>query len=173
MDTTALPSPTAYQYAVATKDGLKGNLVFNDSETSLDLSLEESQPATPVNWDPTDYTSITAAAKRLEYQLSNIPDDLILHKPYNDFLSGIGTPTSVASTAVEGINIPQSISVPTEVRAQVRARIPYPEGEFNLYLFKNNQDAKEHLAIVFGDDILSLSLEEPRPLETEMDRKIR
>lgn len=33
----------------------------------------------------------------------------------------------------------------------VRARIPTPEGKFDLCLYANNQDGKEHLALVTGD----------------------
>jgi GTP cyclohydrolase II len=42
-----------------------------------------------------------------------------------------------------------------------------------LYLYHNNVDNKEHLAIVFGDHIRSRSLDAPRPGETERDRLIR
>jgi GTP cyclohydrolase II len=42
-----------------------------------------------------------------------------------------------------------------------------------LYLYHNNIDDKEHLAIVFGDHIRSRSLDSPRPGETERDRLIR
>lgn len=42
-----------------------------------------------------------------------------------------------------------------------------------LHLYQNNVDDKEHLAIVFGSNIRSRSLDAPRPVETEMDRMIR
>jgi GTP cyclohydrolase II len=42
-----------------------------------------------------------------------------------------------------------------------------------LYLYSNEEDRKEHLAIVFGDKIRSRSLDEPRPGESERDRMIR
>lgn len=42
-----------------------------------------------------------------------------------------------------------------------------------LHLYQNNEDNKEHLAIVFGNSIRSTSLDAPRPGETEMDRLIR
>ena len=42
-----------------------------------------------------------------------------------------------------------------------------------LHLYQNNVDNKEHLAIVFGPNIRSKSLDAPRPGETEMDRMIR
>jgi GTP cyclohydrolase II len=37
------------------------------------------------------------------------------------------------------------------VRRQVRARIPTQEGDFQLLLYTNNLDDKEHLALVMGD----------------------
>lgn len=42
-----------------------------------------------------------------------------------------------------------------------------------LHLYQNNEDNKEHLAIVFGNGIRSQSLDRPREGETEMDRLIR
>jgi len=42
-----------------------------------------------------------------------------------------------------------------------------------LHLYQNNVDDKEHLAIVFGSEIRSKSLDAPRPGETELDRMIR
>uniref|UniRef100_A0A8H7MZD0 GTP cyclohydrolase II n=1 Tax=Bionectria ochroleuca TaxID=29856 RepID=A0A8H7MZD0_BIOOC len=42
-----------------------------------------------------------------------------------------------------------------------------------LHLYTNNVDNKEHLAIVFGNNIRSKSLDAPREGETEMDRMIR
>jgi 3,4-dihydroxy 2-butanone 4-phosphate synthase/GTP cyclohydrolase II len=36
------------------------------------------------------------------------------------------------------------------VERRVASRIPTPEGEYNLYLYTNNQDEKEHLALVMG-----------------------
>ncbi|KAK4546763.1 hypothetical protein LTR36_001495 [Oleoguttula mirabilis] len=61
-----------------------------------------------------------------------------------------------------------------EVRCEVRARIPTTTGqEMFLHLYHNNVDEKEHLAIVFGPNIRSRSLDAPRPGETERDRMIR
>jgi GTP cyclohydrolase II len=42
-----------------------------------------------------------------------------------------------------------------------------------LHLYTNNVDNKEHLAIVFGGQIRSQSLDAPREGETEMDRLVR
>ena len=40
---------------------------------------------------------------------------------------------------------------PLVLTRQALARIPTDVGEFNLCLYSNNQDAKEHLALVMGD----------------------
>ncbi len=45
--------------------------------------------------------------------------------------------------------------------------------EIFLHLYQNDVDDKEHLAIVFGPQIRSRSLNAVRPGETEMDRMIR
>jgi GTP cyclohydrolase II len=42
-----------------------------------------------------------------------------------------------------------------------------------LHLYQNSEDNKEHLAIVFGNEIRSQSLDAPREGESEMDRLIR
>lgn len=60
------------------------------------------------------------------------------------------------------------------VECIVRARIPTSNGaEMFLHLYHNDLDNKEHLAIVFGNNIRSRSLDRVRPGETEMDRMIR
>ncbi len=42
-------------------------------------------------------------------------------------------------------------TVPKQVTQSVTARIPTPDGEFQLIHFRNNWDNKEHLALVMGD----------------------
>ena len=85
----------------------------------------------------------------------------------------------VDSTAVNGgcgQKKPKLLEKLPEVTCVVRARIPttIPGGpEMFLHLYQNNQDNKEHLAIVFGNDIRSRSLDRIREGETEMDRLIR
>jgi GTP cyclohydrolase II len=60
------------------------------------------------------------------------------------------------------------------IQCQVRARIPTNEGgEMYLYLYKNNQDDKEHMAIVYGDDIRSQSLDCAWRDETILNRIVR
>ncbi|ORY69096.1 GTP cyclohydrolase II-domain-containing protein [Pseudomassariella vexata] len=101
------------------------------------------------------------------------------------------TPSGAATPTTEHVprGVPVDSSLPTggcgskrprlletlpEVQCIVRARIPTVTGtEMWLHLYSNNVDTKEHLAIVFGNNIRSRSLDEPREDETEMDRMIR
>ncbi|CEP17218.1 hypothetical protein [Parasitella parasitica] len=76
-----------------------------------------------------------------------------------------------APSAVTPRLVPES---QIKIQCQVRARIPTTEGgEMYLYLYKNNQDTKEHLAIVYGDDIRSKSLDQTWENETIMNRIVR
>lgn len=105
------------------------------------------------------------------------PDDLILDHtsakpPSQNSLSSSQTEVETLATSnVVAAKPPQLED--TQVECQVRARIPYPGGHFYLHLYHTNEDDKEHLAIVFGDDIRSKTLEAVRGQETDMDRKIR
>ncbi|KAL2152792.1 hypothetical protein VTH82DRAFT_5977 [Thermothelomyces myriococcoides] len=73
-----------------------------------------------------------------------------------------------------GTKQPQLLETLPEVECIVRARIPTTTGaEMFLHLYKNNVDDKEHLAIVFGGNIRSKSLDAVREGETEMDRLVR
>lgn len=61
-----------------------------------------------------------------------------------------------------------------KVQCIARARIPTTQGpEIFLHLYSNDMDKKEHLAIVFGEDIRSRSLYKYRKGETQSDRMIR
>lgn len=122
------------------------------------------------------------------------------HHTHEDSLPGLvspaftppGTPSNGTQTPpfqkeVKGVPVDSSISgggcgsrkpklldeLPT-VNCVVRARIPTTAGtEMFLHLYQNNVDQKEHLAIVFGNNIRSRSLDAVRSGETEMDRMIR
>ncbi|AEO57189.1 hypothetical protein MYCTH_2303043 [Thermothelomyces thermophilus ATCC 42464] len=73
-----------------------------------------------------------------------------------------------------GTKHPRLLETLPEVECIVRARIPTTTGaEMFLHLYKNNVDNKEHLAIVFGGNIRSKSLDAVREGETEMDRLVR
>lgn len=61
-----------------------------------------------------------------------------------------------------------------EVRCIARARIPTVQGpEIFLHLYENNVDNKEHLAIVFGEDIRSKTLFKKHSGESQQDRMTR
>ncbi|KAL3494824.1 GTP cyclohydrolase II-domain-containing protein [Aspergillus germanicus] len=65
-------------------------------------------------------------------------------------------------------------TTPVKVECTVRAQIPTTLGvDMWLHLYRNNADAKEHLAIVFGNRIRSHSLDCVRGGETELDLMIR
>ncbi|KAI9834297.1 MAG: GTP cyclohydrolase II [Phylliscum demangeonii] len=73
-----------------------------------------------------------------------------------------------------GTRKPRLLESLPEVNCVVAARIPMTNGtEMFLHLYQNSIDHKEHLAIVFGRQIRSRTLNTPRPGETEMDRMIR
>jgi GTP cyclohydrolase II len=98
--------------------------------------------------------------------------------PSSSFVLPSAVPTP-ASTPPPGSH------VELEIKCHVRARIPTPHGHVFLHLYKSNQDAKEHMAIVFDpaqmDDgvwrkehIRSKSLDETwKEGETVMERMIR
>lgn len=75
-----------------------------------------------------------------------------------------------AATAVRN-QLPKELPI---VKCLARARIPTTHGpEIFLHLYENNVDNKEHLAIVFGEDIRSKSLFHYNEGETQQDRMIR
>lgn len=77
-------------------------------------------------------------------------------------------------TGGAGVKRPRLLETLPEVQCIVRARIPTVNGtEMFLHLYTNSVDNKEHLAIVFGNNIRSKSLDAPREGETEMDRMVR
>lgn len=76
-------------------------------------------------------------------------------------------------TQEERNNLPIHDQLP-KVTCIARARIPTVQGpEIFLHLYENNIDNKEHLAIVFGEDIRSKSLFKRRYGETSQDRMTR
>ncbi|KAJ1946848.1 GTP cyclohydrolase II [Linderina macrospora] len=110
----------------------------------------------------------------------NGPDDLILDsallaKQSLSSRSSLSVASTMAYTAAQDTSVVahKHSEEDVHVECKVRARIPYPGGHFYLHLFHNSEDNKEHLAIVFGDDIRSASLESVQDGESELDRKIR
>ncbi|KAK4113418.1 GTP cyclohydrolase II [Canariomyces notabilis] len=99
--------------------------------------------------------------------------------PNNAGLSVLSVPRGVPvdssiPTGGCGTKQPKLLETLPEVECIVRARIPTTTGaEMFLHLYTNNVDNKEHLAIVFGGNIRSKSLDAVREGETEMDRLVR
>jgi GTP cyclohydrolase II len=107
------------------------------------------------------------------------PPPSLLSPAFTPSTSGVNTPyterepRSVPIDASNGVRPKLLTKLPT-VQCVVRARIPTVGGaEMFLHLYANNIDDKEHLAIVFSDNIRSRSLDAPVPGETERDRMIR
>lgn len=68
-------------------------------------------------------------------------------------------------------SLPETLPI---VECIARARIPTTQGpEIFLHLYSNNIDKKEHLAIVFGENIRSKTLFQKRDGETQSDRMTR
>lgn len=93
---------------------------------------------------------------------------------------GTGTPAldrAAHSIPIDHTNhgpTPQLLERLPKVNCIVRARIPTTTGqEMYLHLYQNDSDNKEHLAIVFGTEIRSRSLDAVHPGESELDRMIR
>ncbi|KAJ2156811.1 GTP cyclohydrolase II [Coemansia sp. RSA 552] len=153
---------------------------------SLDVALHilekkkrQGGSETPVSWTPTSGSGELAlpTVKDCRAAYAATPDDLITEAPTccnsrasSEALGGL----QKAAAQVHGESddaSPAAASI--EATCQVRARIPYPGGHFYLHVYHTNEDDKEHLAIVFGDDLRSATLEEPRGGETDMDRRVR
>ncbi|KAI9290809.1 GTP cyclohydrolase II [Neoconidiobolus thromboides FSU 785] len=60
-----------------------------------------------------------------------------------------------------------------QIRCMVRTRIPMEYGNFYVHLYQNNQDNKEHLAIVYGEKIKSKSLNQKWVNDNDYQRLIR
>ncbi|KAI8822122.1 GTP cyclohydrolase II-domain-containing protein [Fimicolochytrium jonesii] len=63
---------------------------------------------------------------------------------------------------------------PSMVRCEVRTRLPSEfGGECHVHMYSNNKDNEEHLALVYGEEIQSASLEEMRSDDTPEERMLR
>ncbi|KAJ2062018.1 GTP cyclohydrolase II [Coemansia sp. S146] len=124
--------------------------------------------ATPVNWASTDIEGNGSALSQIDDLLSYsaTADDLILNTGTRASSLSRSSDSSMSTTLT-------ARGEDTQAECQVRARIPYPGGHFYLHLYHTDEDDKEHLAIVFGDDIRSRTLESAKPGESDMDRRIR
>ncbi|EXJ70892.1 GTP cyclohydrolase II [Cladophialophora psammophila CBS 110553] len=114
-----------------------------------------------------------------------LPNNLISPAFTPPATPGAGTPSRHLQSEPKSIPVDTSVDDPStkqprllerlpHVECLVRARIPTTSGaEMFLHLYQNDSDNKEHLAIVFGNNIRSRSLDAEMPGETEMDRMIR
>lgn len=120
--------------------------------SEFDLNYDDSENPPPTLLSPafTPPSTPGASTPRIHKEARSVPVDTALQKPQ------------------------KLLDTLPEVNCIVRARIPTVTGaEMFLHLYQNNVDDKEHLAIVFGPNIRSRSLDAPRPGETEKDRMIR
>ncbi|KAK0618836.1 GTP cyclohydrolase II-domain-containing protein [Immersiella caudata] len=163
-------------------DGADADL--NNDNLSLSIPPATTTTSNTANDNPSPSSSTPSRPS------SAIPTN----PPPPSLLSPAFTPPSTPGTATpsnallsEPRSIPVDSSLPTgggcgskhprllealpEVRCSVRARIPTTTGaEMFLHLYENNIDKKEHLAIVFGDNIRSKSLDTWQPGDTELER---
>ena len=137
--------------------------------------LHHPQPATTNNGSPLQEQN---GNKHKHYvpDVSKIP--IVTPRPSSTSLPlssrPIGTPQPppvITQDMRDHTNLPDELPV---VKCVARARIPTTHGpDIFLHLYENNVDNKEHLAIVFGEDIRSRSLFKQRPGETQQDRMTR
>ncbi|KAK3369818.1 GTP cyclohydrolase II-domain-containing protein [Podospora didyma] len=195
----ATPLPSFYSpptEASQTADQ-NGNLDIDEADLSSVVVDEKKEENAAHNDEDGASTasSITSALTQLSTpaQLPNPPSSLLSPAFTPPSTPGTSTPNSggnVASLLLsEPRGVPVDSSIPTggcgnkqprlletlpHVECIVRARIPTTTGaEMFLHLYSNDVDKKEHLAIVFGHNIRSRSLDAVREGETEMDRLVR
>ncbi|KAK3352133.1 putative GTP cyclohydrolase II [Neurospora tetraspora] len=140
-------------------------------DTSDNLSTPSSVPSTPLSQPPPPSLlspSFTPPQTPGTATPSTSITSLSLSEP-----RGIPVDSSIPSGGC-GTKKPKLLESLPHVECIVRARIPTTNGaEMFLHLYTNDVDNKEHLAIVFGNNIRSESLDRVREGETEMDRLVR
>ncbi|RMZ90938.1 hypothetical protein DV736_g1830, partial [Chaetothyriales sp. CBS 134916] len=141
--------------------------------------------ARPLRYEWSDLSDSTASLS--QPHTPGVPGDLLSPVPTPPATPGTSTPSShlqaepksvpvdtAAEDAASTVKRPKLVSKLPVVECVVRARIPTTSGtEMWLHLYQNDSDNKEHLAIVFGNNIRSRSLDAEKAGETEMDRMIR
>ncbi|KAJ1663994.1 GTP cyclohydrolase II [Coemansia sp. RSA 1813] len=155
----------------------KALLILRHKETVSRDERGERGSATPMSWS----SSTATLGARSSYRdvsppqaADKTPDDMARAADRSPSTDDATTKTLKGTTKQESAATAAAV-VDKDVSAecQVRARIPYPGGHFYLHLYHTDEDDKEHLAIVFGDDIRSETLEQARVGESDMDRKTR
>ncbi|KAB5525651.1 GTP cyclohydrolase II-domain-containing protein [Coniochaeta sp. 2T2.1] len=159
----------------------------NSQEHISDLRLSSTSASTSQQQPDNDNDSTALKSFSSPISISQAPPPPSLLSPAFTPPATPGTSTPAAQHEPRGVpvdssdpsggcgsNKPKLLETLPEVECIVRARIPTTGGaEMFLHLYTNNVDNKEHLAIVFGNNIRSKSLDAPRPGETEMDRLVR
>ncbi|RMZ75396.1 hypothetical protein DV737_g5321, partial [Chaetothyriales sp. CBS 132003] len=144
-----------------------------------------SPVAQPLRYDWSDLSD-SSASLSLPHT-PGVPGDLLSPVPTPPATPGTSTPSShvhaepksvpvdtAAEDATGTVKRPKLVGKLPVVECVVRARIPTTSGtEMWLHLYQNDSDNKEHLAIVFGNNIRSRSLDAEKAGESEMDRMIR
>lgn len=97
-----------------------------------------------------------------------------LHYNYPSF-SMMHVPARDHTTVHNDNTVLQHQRTPLKVQCIVRCRIPTEDnrGTFYLHYYINNRDGEHHMAIVYGDDLKSATLEAERKGETDFDRIAR
>ncbi|RUS13659.1 GTP cyclohydrolase II-domain-containing protein [Endogone sp. FLAS-F59071] len=153
---------------------------YSLSETAMDDTPLPTAPVTPEHSDddddvymsPLPHSHQPTPLHHARTFFSSKP--ALVSSPPQSLFTPPTTPPPFISMTPESLTTSAGLLPPLQVECAVRARIPTMEGgEFFLHLYKNNRDGKEHLALVWGDDLRSRSLDAPRLGETEMDRVMR
>ncbi|CAH0017987.1 unnamed protein product [Clonostachys rhizophaga] len=170
-------------HAGAQDDSQKLPPFYSPRTTTADDGDTTSQ-----NIEELNIGSSTPSSQPIGSTLGELPPPSLLSPAFTPPATpGSNTPRSAAVAGPRGVPVdssvpsggcgnkkPKLLETLPEVECLVRARIPTVAGtEMFLHLYTNNVDNKEHLAIVFGNNIRSKSLDAPREGETEMDRMIR
>ncbi|CAH0058759.1 unnamed protein product [Clonostachys solani] len=170
-------------HAGAQDDSQKLPPFYSPRTTAADNGDTTSQ-----NIEELNIGSSTPSSQPITSTLGELPPPSLLSPAFTPPATpGSNTPRSAAVAGPRGVPVdssvpsggcgnkkPKLLETLPEVECLVRARIPTVAGtEMFLHLYTNNVDSKEHLAIVFGNNIRSKSLDAPREGETEMDRMIR
>lgn len=152
--------------------------------------IHSPQPSSPRRIDGFDLSLPTSDSEAQDAQ-HHIANRAVHHPSLPSLISpaftppatpGFSTPSHprpprsipVDTSILSDTPAPELVETLPEVECEVRARIPTTTGhEMWLHVYRNNIDTKEHLAIVFGNQIRSRSLDAERPGETELDRMTR
>lgn len=140
--------------------------VKSDSVIPTESSHTDSESSS--SGKPSGISALTAKNTELNFEDMALLSPTIT--PSLDIMEEAKLPT-ISDSDRSKLPLPDRLPV---VKCIARARIPTTNGpEIFLHLYENNIDNKEHLAIVFGEDVRSKTLYAQRPGETQQDRMTR